>query len=402
MHLPLILVIWPYGFRSFDWERLELDYLMSHADVEVHELINALTPHFIKAYANRLETEKVKQFSTIGEWRNRLSTLQKDKSRRIFILNFTRVDCLRSLWINFYLLRSDCTIVDYYQPGVPDISSLPSRMGLTKIYKKIITGVLQKNIGQTLLRKISKILGNTLNLNPNYRIVGGEVDISKWKKFCADRDIKLINGHSWDYSKTLRSKSPLDAARPYKYAVHLDGSGPMFASDSLLYNTPVSMTTESWYPSLVRFFDKLELSCHLRFVIAPHPKTKHDRFPAYFGEREVVSDKTIDLVRDCEFVVTRMSTAISYAITYNKPVIFIYSNQLKKDSQSMNQIEFMASECGTMAVNIDDTFDNKDLLSLVCINQKCRGEYIKKYLTTRNDSKPNYQILLDEIISRPE
>ena len=401
MRLPLIVVIWPYGFRPFDWERLELDYLMSYVDVEVHELIDVLTPFFAKAYMTRLKNEKVISFSTIGEWEKRFSILQKDKSRRIFILNFARVDCLRSFWVNLQLLRSGCTIVDYYQPGVPDAGFLSSGLEHTKAFKKIIPYALQKNISRTLLRKLFAILGDALNLKPNYRIVGGETDINKWKKFCTDRNIKMIFGNSWDYSMVLRSKPPVDAVRADKYAVLLDGSGPMFASDALLFGVHVYMTSDKWYPSLVKFFDKLELDFHIRIVIAPHPKTKHDRFPAYFGGREVASDKTNDLVRDCEFVVTRMSTATSFAIAYNKPVIFIYSDQLKEDRLAMNQIEFIASECGTSPVNIDGTFDNKELSSLMCIDQKCRANYIQRYLTARDDSKPNYQILLDEIISLP-
>lgn len=401
MQLPLIVVIWPYGFRLFDWERLELDYLMSYVDVEVHELIDALTPHFAKAYMTRIKNEKVISFSTIGEWEKRFSILQKDKSRRIFILNFARVDCLRSFLVNLQLVRSCCTIVDYYQPGVPDASSLSSGLEYTKAFKKIIPYALQKKISRTLLRKLFAILGDALNLKPNYRIVGGETDINKWKKFCTDRNIKMIFGNSWDYSMVLRSKPPVDASRADKYAVLLDGSGPMFTSDALLFGAHVYMTSDKWYPSLVRFFDKLELDFHIRIVIAPHPKTKHDRFPAYFGGREVISDKTNDLVRDCEFVVTRMSTATSFAITYNKPVIFIYSDQLEEDRLAMNQIEFIASECGTRPVNIDGTFDNKELSSLMCIDQKCRAKYIQRYLTARDDSKSNYQILLDEIISLP-
>ena len=59
MQLPLIIVIWPYGFRPFDWDRLELGELEKHAEVLGYELVEALTPHFTKAYTERLQSHKV-------------------------------------------------------------------------------------------------------------------------------------------------------------------------------------------------------------------------------------------------------------------------------------------------------------------------------------------------------
>ena len=46
-----LIVIWPYRFRDFDWQRFELEQLSQHVEVHVHELIDALTPEFAAAYA---------------------------------------------------------------------------------------------------------------------------------------------------------------------------------------------------------------------------------------------------------------------------------------------------------------------------------------------------------------
>jgi len=42
-----LIVIWPYRFRDFDWQRFELDFLAPHVEIHVHELIDALT-HKVK------------------------------------------------------------------------------------------------------------------------------------------------------------------------------------------------------------------------------------------------------------------------------------------------------------------------------------------------------------------
>ena len=60
-----LIVIWPYRFRDFDWQRFELEYLSQHVEVHVHELIDALTSDFTAAYANQSEHPSVKRFSSM-------------------------------------------------------------------------------------------------------------------------------------------------------------------------------------------------------------------------------------------------------------------------------------------------------------------------------------------------
>ena len=38
-----LIVVWPYRFRDFDWQRFELEFLSEYLEVHVHELIDALT-----------------------------------------------------------------------------------------------------------------------------------------------------------------------------------------------------------------------------------------------------------------------------------------------------------------------------------------------------------------------
>ena len=54
-----LIVVWPYRFRDFDWQRFELEQLSQHVEVHVHELIDALTPEFAAAYANQSERAEV-------------------------------------------------------------------------------------------------------------------------------------------------------------------------------------------------------------------------------------------------------------------------------------------------------------------------------------------------------
>ena len=73
-----LIVIWPYRFRDFDWQRFELDFLAPHVEIHVHELIDALTPEFGAAYANQSENPAVKRFPSLKEWRKEFKKISKD------------------------------------------------------------------------------------------------------------------------------------------------------------------------------------------------------------------------------------------------------------------------------------------------------------------------------------
>ena len=101
---PLIIVLWPYGFRPFDWDRLELDELSLHAKVEVHEVIQIVSPHFVKAYSNLMEDKHVFRFQKIAKWRERFSQLLNENAEcDLYILNFVSVVGWLSLFINIYI-----------------------------------------------------------------------------------------------------------------------------------------------------------------------------------------------------------------------------------------------------------------------------------------------------------
>jgi len=71
-----------------------------------------------------------------------------------------------------------------------------------------------------------------------------------------------------------------------------DGAGPMFTDDALLTGQKTYITSDKWYPSLTQYLDIIEDVFNLKVVISAHPKTKHERFPDYFGGREVFHGET--------------------------------------------------------------------------------------------------------------
>ena len=104
-----LIVIWPYRFRDFDWQRFELEYLSPHVEVHVHELIDALTPEFAAAYANQSEHPSVKRFNSLKEWRREFKKISKDA----IVFSHVRPTNLKSTLICLTLRKSGAKIIGF-------------------------------------------------------------------------------------------------------------------------------------------------------------------------------------------------------------------------------------------------------------------------------------------------
>ena len=102
-----LIVIWPYRFRDFDWQRFELDDLAPHVEIHVHELIDALTPEFGTAYANQSENPAVKRFASLKEWRKEFKKISEDA----IVFNHVRPINLKSTLICATLRRSGANVI---------------------------------------------------------------------------------------------------------------------------------------------------------------------------------------------------------------------------------------------------------------------------------------------------
>lgn len=158
-------------------------------------------------------------------------------------------------------------------------------------------------------------------------------------------------------TRNVKSMSNLSDL-PERYVVLLDGAGPAFKGDDAHLGRDIEFTAEAWYPALCKFFKRVENEFNLEVVIAGHPKGKHPHISPLFEGRKVYYGLTRELVMGCEFVITRQSAAVSFAIIYKKPVIIITSNQLQNNELTDLSIRCIAEELGQKIINIDE-FDGK-------------------------------------------
>jgi hypothetical protein len=375
-----LVVIYPYRFRDFDWQRFELDFLAPHVEIHVHELIDALTPEFGAAYANQSENPAVKRFVSLKDWRKEFKKIYEDA----IIFNHVRPINLKSTLICATLRRSGVSVVGFSTGGVPivDLRIDPTRRDLPKLLKNALH-FFRRNL--------------LLIFMPNKVVVGGTEQVNRVRRDFP-RVTKRVLANSSDFSNSIGLKEIVASSE--SKAVYLDIGFPGFPSDFLLEKVLSNVNSDNWYPALSNFFELVERFLGITVEISAHPKHYGRDHTRFFGSRIVLCGNSVLEVRNSELVISTVSTSVSYAVSFHKPLILVTSDEIINDKNAyLNEsIKIMAVETGARIFNIDREYTEQDLREAMVIDHAKYESYKRKYLTSRTDGKPNYQVLLDEVI----
>ena len=141
-----------------------------------------------------------------------------------------------------------------------------------------------------------------------------------------------------------------------------------------------------YYRSLNKFLKKIEFKFKKNVVISKHPLNMIEKNP--FKGRKQYLLKTAKLVKE-SFCNCSDSLSTSYAIFNYKPIIFIYTNQIKNHSIDTHkqylQIKVLAETLGSRLLNIDN-FNYKDLI-FNPVDKKKYDKFKFEYLVSKQTSK---------------
>ena len=115
----LVLLLYPFNFRQFDWERFEIDELKKKSDLVIVDFIDLLYPHFSKAYfKDKKIRKKIIKIDNIWKFQDILNNLIKKYNKNILVLNFIKNDTVKSFIINFILKKKELNTISFYNPGI--------------------------------------------------------------------------------------------------------------------------------------------------------------------------------------------------------------------------------------------------------------------------------------------
>ena len=390
-----IIILYPYRFREFDRIRFEIECLKKEANVVIYELIDAISPEFSPAYHTFDNGLDIERFSSVGNWRIAYENKVVMSKQKPYVINFIPRTNIKDSFVNYIVSNSNVYIMEYNNPGIPDyLLELDSFLAT---YQRVKYAIKSKTISQfkyIFISKLIQILSKPFCRDSDFILVAGY-------KREHENNRKIIHANSFDYALYLNYINKSRKSDLCKDSiVFIDGGGPLFSTDSLLTKGKYLLTIEKWYPAIRKYFDILEELTSHQVVIVAHPKHKFDsKTNKIFGNRRIVHGRTQEMIRNSKMVITRGSTATSFAVMYNKPIILIYSDEICQDNRQYNLIKFWSEELSCPFVNIDNPNFPHKYKSFPIINKKSYTEYRLKYLTSRGDSKTNCEVIMDQIIN---
>ncbi len=271
----------------------------------------------------------------------------------------------------------------------------------------IITGCLppvSKDLvsGEKLLSKIKK--ANVEKIIEISKRILVERKLRKIRSFdyclCSGEAASLLNvvGMSNLTQRLQFNSYDYQLARDSKQIKYVEGNYILFIDNYFPFHPDIeiigfnSINADLYYNELNAYFDLIERKLGMPIVVAPHPKAEKYHSQNYFNGRRIIWGDTNSLVYHSSLVVAHYSTAISYAVIYRKPILFIYTNNMWETDPYCSIVKNMACVLNCNCVNIS----NEKNLDVFDVDEIKYEEYLYKYITSPSSQcRDNYQIILE-------
>tara|TARA_B100000787_G_scaffold65831_1_gene48273 strand:+ start:430 stop:1611 length:1182 start_codon:yes stop_codon:yes gene_type:complete len=210
---------------------------------------------------------------------------------------------------------------------------------------------------------------------------------------------KVIHAHSFDYNNYLNNnkQSKLGIKKPY--AVFLDQYLPLHPDAPIFFGVSARCTAEKYYPALNNFFNIFEKKFNMKVIVCAHPKSDYKNNSNYLYGRKFVENDTINLVKNCNIVFAHCSTSITYAVLYQKPLVFLLSNEYIKSFDNYTPA-VIAKKINSPYFNIDDKNNKSKIqhINLFKIDQKKYKIYVDDYIKYPSRSRKKFWEIFNEKI----
>ena len=375
-----IIFIQSFKFLDFHYKLYEIDILKKHFDVECHDLSLMKNKNIEFHYRYLKNNSKIKKFSNSGSWQKQIiDDLAKYKNKLIIcFIHFPTT--FFELYIYWKLIKIETNVcvfnlnsmipfdlnenLNFYESISYKLTRLFTRPKQIINHKKI-------SLINLILRGISKYIF------PKYVIVNSKKDYlenkKKWEKS------KVIRFHSWDGSQFINFKKT-NLIKKKKIATYLSAFSLKSASDSANYNSSRRENSTKVLKSLNKFFENLEKNLSFKINIAKHPREENNsNSPIYKNKKRFASKYlTSKLVHESKLVITTMSTAISFAALFKKPILFIITNEHYKNISLIQYTKRISNYFQSDLINIDLKKNFK-------INLNLRSHTLRKYKSYKKD-----------------
>lgn len=337
-----IIYIYYYLFSKRDYTRFGLEYF-NKKNIET-DVINLYPYYYGNDLASKLETFEQYKFSGYYEAQTLL-----DMVNLIYTLAVSDKDLF------FLILPIDdertSLVIKTLKSHFPHVKVMAyATNGLPTDYEYAWNSVaaIKKNIITTVLRLKRRIFGFR-NAKIDILINGSIKSSIPYYSFVS-QDTKVIPAHTMDIENIISGTSDV-VLEDCDYIVYIDAS-IADSSEYVATDIVIDIDMDSYYKKLFAFLRLVEIEYKKNVIIAAHPTSRFflDCAGTVNGFK-YYKYKTKDLVRDCDFCLCEASTAISFPVFYDKPLILF---KMKEISFYFMYINYFEIALNKQSISIDN------------------------------------------------
>ncbi len=385
--LPKIAVLLGAPLSAQNMKRMGVEYLSPHANIILFDCKTWLGRPEDGLHYERATWDHLVTIGTAQDFEMALRQYLPD-----YALDFIGVCSLMPV-IQASLARADVRLVVQKSGNLPmaslwskvvwKLKSRPQQLVKTGSSKGLVS---DKANGSFLLQIIWRMLSRwTLRLSlrsPDLALLAGSASVDYFTR--NSREIIWVGSNDYHTFKGLPANKG-DEIPKVPYAVFVDDSLP-YASDWTILGMSAPVTAQCYYPAMRRLFDAIEAFWGMPVVVAAHPSSKLDeRVKLGFRGRVLIHGQTADLVRNARAVLLHGSTAMSFAVLAEKPILFLTSEELASSSYGLH-VKTMSAELGQVPLNIDYQTNIPDLPSLTP-KLPLYSRYVDRYLCRKGTTE---------------
>lgn len=209
--------------------------------------------------------------------------------------------------------------------------------------------------------------------------VGGKKGLKGYGRSTAKEitNAKIININSTDYDKILQTG--FAQSRQEDIIVFIDEYLPFHPDNSI--NNLKTIDPSYYYKYLNRFFRKVEERFKIPVIIAAHPKSVKYKSKNYFEGRKIYFGETMSLCHKAKMILAHDSTAISYAVVFKKPLLFLNFHLMQKEHiYTYESTEAFAEALGQTSIIIDNECIPE--YKTPSVDERKYNDYIYTYLSS--------------------
>ena len=275
--------------------------------------------------------------------------------------------------------------------GILNAGMLPSSQNKFGLISKIKNKIKQRHVLNSVKLVATRLYGNFFDCKNYDFLITSNYDTST-QNYTISSSSTILETHCLDYDLVLKNKNKLKLINK-KYVVFLD-QDLLNHTDFIREKLKLKIPVNEYYEELNTLFDKIENQFGFSVIIAAHPRANIDDYQILFKNRDIIYGNTALLVRDCEFVITNHSTAINFAVIYQKPIILFTNRYLMNYDFEMLRMLFISS-LNLTSINMSLPYE---LPQVFDVDEESFQNYKLKYIKKNDIEMTTWEIFYEQYL----